>query len=110
MQGNLVRLLGSPESFCSGEDTSFGTIRNPVEVGSQSRRHGEVKVAEKLIAVFAVEFQAERAKGASFSVTSSGVQGRVEGTNLPRAFGVVWAFGQAENLAGMLGGRVRSTV
>ena len=111
------RTRGSSGAACSaaaeglggGEDVGFGAVGEAVEVGGEARGHGEVEVAEELVAVFAVELEGEGGEAAGFGVAGAGVEGRVEGADLAGAFGAVGAFGEAEDLAGVLGGeRLRS--
>ena len=53
-----------PRVLAAAAIVGLGAVGDAVEVGGQARGHGEVELAEELIAVFAVQLQGEGAEGA----------------------------------------------
>ena len=78
-----------------------------MQVGGQARGHGEVQLAEELVAVFAVELQGEGGVGAGGRVGGAGLETRVEGADLARALGAVGTRFEAEDLGRFLFGERR---
>ena len=79
----------------------------PRRFGGQPGRHGEVELAEELVAVFAVELQGEGAVRAGDRVGGSRHERRLEGSNLPRTRRTVGTGVEAEDLGRCLIGQGR---